>query len=255
MLMWMVVSWSLFLPLLVPPNNVVLGVGFFIAFFGLLFCGALAPVMYKDIYQSDGMAVFSGIMSVTRYFIEGMTVQELRNMPEQSGFTVQSSSVMFPYDQVGTFFLTGYAQNDLSVLQRSGNGWYWGVLPAFMAGLLVRVLGLGALHASDRSRQNKKSLLFELRKEPLLSNRTFYYIVAYVMMTAGVFALTVWTILAKTGDTGIDPPPEDSDGYVALSNQTLEEKFGVNNATLPNNFTNVLAGSALLYDSGAYLGN
>ena len=254
MLMWMVVSWSLFLPLLVPPNNVVLGVGFFIAFFGLLFCGALAPVMYKDIYESDGMAVFSGILSVTRYFIEGMTVQELRNLPEQSGFTVQPSSVMFPYDKVGTFALTGFAQNDLSVVQKSGNGWYWGVLPAFMAGLFVRVLGLGALHVSDRSRQNKKSLLFELRKDPLWSNGTFYYMVGYVVLTVALFALTVQTILATTGHTGIDPPPENSDGFVALSNQTLEATFGANNGTLPKNFTTLLAGSTLLYDSDAYIG-
>lgn len=48
LLMWMTVSWSLFIPLLVSPANVVLAVGFFMAFFGLLFSGGLEPVTYKS---------------------------------------------------------------------------------------------------------------------------------------------------------------------------------------------------------------
>ena len=40
MLMWLTVSWSLLIPLVVPANNTVLAVGFFMAFFGtLLICG------------------------------------------------------------------------------------------------------------------------------------------------------------------------------------------------------------------------
>jgi hypothetical protein len=46
MMAWLCVSWALFLPLLVPPKNVVLVVGFFMAFFGLLFSGGLSPVKY-----------------------------------------------------------------------------------------------------------------------------------------------------------------------------------------------------------------
>ena len=47
MLAWLCVSWAMLIPLLVPPNNVVLATGFFMSFFGLLFSGGLAPVMYK----------------------------------------------------------------------------------------------------------------------------------------------------------------------------------------------------------------
>jgi hypothetical protein len=47
MLSWLCVSWALLLPLLVPPENVVLVTGFFMAFFGLLFSGGLSPVTYS----------------------------------------------------------------------------------------------------------------------------------------------------------------------------------------------------------------
>jgi ABC-type enterobactin transport system permease subunit len=47
MMAWLCVSWALLIPLLVPPKNVVLVVGFFMAFFGLLFSGGLSPTKYK----------------------------------------------------------------------------------------------------------------------------------------------------------------------------------------------------------------
>jgi hypothetical protein len=207
--MWLVVSWSLFIPLVVPPNNVVLGVGFFMAFFGLLFSGALAPVQYRDNIYGDGgeaVAIFSGLTSVTRFFIEGMAVEELRCLPEQSGFTVDPTSVNFPIDSVGSFHLVGLGQNDLAVVQRSFRGWYWGVLPSFMVGLSIRVLAMGTLHVSDRSRQNKKSLMYELRKDPLFRNRTFYYMVACVLVVTSLFATSAWLVVRKTGETGVSPP-------------------------------------------------
>jgi len=58
MLGWLSVSWALFLPLLVSPANVVLVVGFFMAFFGLLLGGTESPVLYSGMYllnkASDG---------------------------------------------------------------------------------------------------------------------------------------------------------------------------------------------------------
>jgi hypothetical protein len=47
LLMWVTVSWSLLLSIIVPPTNVVLAVTFFIAFFGLLFSGGLPPVIFE----------------------------------------------------------------------------------------------------------------------------------------------------------------------------------------------------------------
>lgn len=47
LLMWLTVSWSLLLSIIVPPTSVVLAVTFFCAFFGLLFSGGLPPVVFE----------------------------------------------------------------------------------------------------------------------------------------------------------------------------------------------------------------
>lgn len=47
MLSWLSVSWALLLPLLVTPKNVVVVIAFFMAFFGLLSSGGIAPVLYS----------------------------------------------------------------------------------------------------------------------------------------------------------------------------------------------------------------
>ena len=44
--MWLTVSWSLLIPLVVPPDNVTLVAGLFTAFFSLLFSGGLPPIEY-----------------------------------------------------------------------------------------------------------------------------------------------------------------------------------------------------------------
>ena len=44
---WISVSWALFFPIIVPPKNIVLVTGFFMAFFGMIFGGALPPVEFK----------------------------------------------------------------------------------------------------------------------------------------------------------------------------------------------------------------
>jgi NADH:ubiquinone oxidoreductase subunit K len=48
MLAWISVSWSLLIPLIAPPSNTLVILGAFMAFFGLLFSGGLAPVEYKS---------------------------------------------------------------------------------------------------------------------------------------------------------------------------------------------------------------
>jgi ABC-type multidrug transport system ATPase subunit/Ca2+-binding EF-hand superfamily protein len=47
MLAWISVSWSLFIPLIVPPKNTLVLLGFFMAFFGLLFGGTSPPFRYE----------------------------------------------------------------------------------------------------------------------------------------------------------------------------------------------------------------
>jgi len=44
---WITVSWALFFPMFVPPDNVILVTGFYMALFSLLFSGGVAPLTYK----------------------------------------------------------------------------------------------------------------------------------------------------------------------------------------------------------------
>lgn len=46
LLAWLCVSWALVFPLLIPPKNVVLVTGFYMAFFALLFSGGIDPIKY-----------------------------------------------------------------------------------------------------------------------------------------------------------------------------------------------------------------
>jgi uncharacterized membrane protein YidH (DUF202 family) len=80
------------------------------------------------------------------------------------------------------------AQNDPNVVERTFQGWYWGVLPAFMVGLTIRVLAGGLIHVSDRSKQAKRSLSRELPKLK-------WHILFFVLVVAGMAAVTVWLML------------------------------------------------------------
>jgi hypothetical protein len=81
MLSWLCVSWALLFPLLVHPKNVVLVTGFYMTFFGLLFSGGVPPVKLTDIYAHVPLALFSGLLSPNRYFVEAMAVAESRCLP------------------------------------------------------------------------------------------------------------------------------------------------------------------------------
>jgi uncharacterized membrane protein YqaE (UPF0057 family) len=56
MVSWLAVSWALFLSLILPPNAVVVAVGAWMAFFGLLFSGLLPPGDFFHLYNSAPMA-------------------------------------------------------------------------------------------------------------------------------------------------------------------------------------------------------
>ena len=81
---WLCVSWALLFPFIVQPKSVVLVTSFFIVFSSLLFSGGIKPVEYSDIYSSTGVAIFSGLLSPTRYFIEAMAVAESKCLPVSS---------------------------------------------------------------------------------------------------------------------------------------------------------------------------
>lgn len=239
MLMWLVVAWSFLIPLVVPANNAVLAVGFFMAFFGLLFSGGLEPITYmNNIYGSGVTPIFCGIVSVTRYFIETLTVQEQRALPEQSGFTVVETSVNFPIDQVGSFALVGLAQNDSSAVRQSYNGWYWGILPSLWVGLTIRVVAGGILHVSDRSKQARKSLWFDITRKPRCRNRDCCGCCGFVAIMIFMFIISIVVINLDYGYSGVLPAPRTEQEAEELANLILEESFEGSNETLPEGFFN-----------------
>ena len=50
MLDWIVVAWGLLFPLFIPPENVIVVTGCFMAYCGIQFSGQLAPVKFKGVY-------------------------------------------------------------------------------------------------------------------------------------------------------------------------------------------------------------
>jgi hypothetical protein len=150
-----------------------------------LFC-----LQYSDIYSDSATEVFSGWISPTRFFVEAMAVDQYRCYPEQSGFTIEDYAVNFPR-QDSTFSAIGLAGNDLGVTERSCNGWYWSVLPAIFVGITVRIAGLGAMHAFNRSKQTKKPLLYVMKKD----GKVFWTVLAFFVLFAGLFILTTWFIV------------------------------------------------------------
>jgi hypothetical protein len=164
LLAWICVSWALFVPMIFPPDNVVVIVGFFMAFCGLMISGALPPVRWTDIYAGGFTEHLSGWLSPTRYFFEGLTVGDYRCLAPQSGLTVDDESVNFnrTYSVLSNL---GMAGHDPNATQQSCGGWYWGVLPSIFVGLTIRFAAGLAMHTFNRSMQTKKSLLFEMKRD------------------------------------------------------------------------------------------
>jgi hypothetical protein len=233
---------------MVPPENVVLVVGFFMSFFGLLFSvrsfsllyvtvshraplscckspppqtiatttnnrhhqGVLPPVEFETLYNENktAVALFSGYVSSTRYFVEGFAVHELRCLPMQSGFTVEPYAFNFPLEySVPTQASLG--QNDRAVVQHTCNGWYWEVLPAVAVGVTVRFLAAGAIHAFYRSKQARKPYVSDLLQRPLFKNRVFLTFIIYMITFLCLFGVTSWFMLRTVGQTGIWDPAKD----------------------------------------------
>ena len=70
--------------IIMKVESVTTVVGFFNAFFGLLFCGKVAPGSYTNLYGKPGLAVFAGFVSPLRFFVEGLAVSSSKCLPVQS---------------------------------------------------------------------------------------------------------------------------------------------------------------------------
>jgi hypothetical protein len=126
-----------FVAINIPPDNVIIVIGFFMAFCGLLISGALPPIGYKEIYASGFTEHLTAWLSPTRFFYEALIVGDLRCLPEQTGMTVEHESTNFPRNYTVVQQL-GLAGHDLNSTLQSCNGWYWDVLPSLLVGLTVR---------------------------------------------------------------------------------------------------------------------
>merc|ERR1712226_1636737 len=127
MMDWVVVAWGLLFPLFIPPENVIIVTGCFMAYCGIQFSGQLAPVNFKDMYNNKALLIFASFFSPVRFFVEQMAVSEQRALPPQSGFTQEDdyNSLNFPME-FNSFNLIGSAQLDIDTVKRqSRSGWDW----------------------------------------------------------------------------------------------------------------------------------
>ena len=209
MLSWLSVSWAVLLAIIVPINSVSTVVGFFNAFFGLLFCGKVQPGLYTNLYSNDVLAVFSAFVSPLRFFVEGIAVSEAKCLPEQTGYTVASNAFSYPEFEESYPYsnpLTYMARTDPdAVLTQSCDGWFWWVGAAFAIGLTIRLAGLVAIHLSHRSKQGKKSLKMEVTNDchhcregakPVHQSFIFTCIVTTILF-GGLFVLSCWLVLRE----------------------------------------------------------
>jgi len=210
MLSWLTVAWALLLAVMVPQDSVTTVVGFFCAFFGLLFNGKVAPGTWKSIYENPGLAVFSGFISPLRFFIEGISTSEAKCLPIQSGFTVASNAFNyheFEESYPNFYHLTYMAHNDLDSATVQGcSGWFWWVPAAFAVGVTIRIAGGVAIHLSGRSKQGKKSVRKEIIEDVHKCRAGVKSIfqsfilagIIVLFVCAGFLALSSWLILRKS---------------------------------------------------------
>lgn len=190
LLAWLTVSWSMFLPMIIAPDTVALIAGFYFTFFGLVFSGAFPPLDYKQIYANTVTELLAGWLSPTRYFFEALAVGEIRCLPEQSGYTLETTSYARTATQTKTI-IAGLAGRDFNAVRHSCDGWYWSIIPVICIGLTIRYLAIGAMHACFRAQQAKKPLSYDMKRNKSVLVTTIVYCLGFI----GLFSITTWTII------------------------------------------------------------
>ncbi|KAL3921731.1 MAG: hypothetical protein SGILL_002591 [Bacillariaceae sp.] len=202
LLAWVTVAWALLIPMVFPADNVTLVAGFFFAFCGLMFSGAFAPIQYHQIYEEGGFKeVFAGWISPTRFFYEALAVGEYRCLPEQSGYTIEETSVNRQANSSMTVIL-GYAGHDYNAVRWSCSGWYWSVLPVLLIGFTIRYLAIGAMHTFYRGQQTKQPLLYVIRRSRRVAITALLYFLAF----AALFSITTWLFVRDQPFEEPEPP-------------------------------------------------
>jgi hypothetical protein len=213
-----------------PADNVTLVAGFFFAFCGLMFSGCFPPLECKmienpklrvwcfgsrelfltiflpyyldyQIYEGGFKEVFAGWISPTRFFYEALAVGEYRCLPEQSGYTIDETSINRQANTSMTIIM-GYAGHDYNAVRWSCGGWYWSVLPVILIGFTIRYLAVGAMHGFYRGQQAKKPLIYVIRRNSRVAVMTMLYFLGF----AALFSITTWLFVRDQPFKEPEPP-------------------------------------------------
>jgi hypothetical protein len=151
---------------------------------------------FPDIYANNGIAVISAFVSSPRFFTETLTVSDFKCLPPSSGYTIANNfKKTFPVGK-DSFSFVHLGQHDSHVNEGNCGGWNWGMFPAFMVGLTLRFIALGAIHTCQLSKQAKKPFLFRLHKK---GTKRLYSLVGLYCATAIVLlSVTISFILRRT---------------------------------------------------------
>lgn len=180
MMQWVCVSWAIFIPMVIPSDNVSVLTAFFMSFTGLVISGISPPVTYARIYSGGAVEFVAGWLSPVRFFIEALSVGEFRCLPPQSGFTIEEDSRFYGSNSMQTrAWLQG--DHDVNSTVQSCDGWYWSVLPSLFIGVTVRYGAWLAMHGMYRGRQTKKSLLVEMRRSKRFVVVVALYFVMFIL--------------------------------------------------------------------------
>jgi hypothetical protein len=145
--------------------------------------------------------IFAGWIAATRFFFEAITVGEYRCLPEQTGYTISEEAINRSWNSSAIAAL-GYAGHDPIATRRSCDGWYWSVIPSLLVGVTVRYAAWLCMHGFQRGEQTKKPLLSVMKSD----FRVFRDVVLYILVLAGLFALTTWTFVR---DVPFEEPERD----------------------------------------------
>ena len=154
-----------------------------------------------DIY-ADGntaTALFSGFISPTRYFTEGIAAAEHRCLPEQIGFTTDPAIAVNFQMEFSSFHFVGLGLNDSNVWIQSCEGFYWGVFPALMVGFTVRFIAAGVIHITNRSQQVKKPLseILSSTGNPVVRKRFIWTASIFLVLVVVFIFLSGFLIIRK----------------------------------------------------------
>lgn len=194
LLAWTSASWAFFFAGFIPPQNLSVTIGFFVSFCCLIFGGGMPPYDYEFIYSAPYYEVFAAVVSPLRFFSEALIISEYRCLPEQSGFTFDSSIATNFTNDESSFMTLGLAMRDGdNATNRSCDGWYWSAFPFFMVGLMLRVISCSLLHLQHRGPQAKKPFWGELKRNGTKQN--YATVGAVVCLVLVVCAVTLYSIL------------------------------------------------------------